>query len=137
MFVESSRPWADAMLHEIQVVENDYLTCFRVWRPDGLGGFDVGTNAVSVAKPELLRSTVTARDGVTYVYSGTDAQLRTASKAGEDDEDHEVTPFYLVGDLIEVRVLRHKTGVSTVDAQRAVLIDTNADGRQWAKVPDP
>lgn len=122
------RPWSMSMRHIIVAVEDNYLSCARMWR-----GSDLGTNFVLVAKPELLRESVVLRDGVSYVYIT--SQHRTASKSGETDEDQYVTPTYLVGDIIEVEVLRAITGVTEVDQQRGRPVDKNLDGRQWATLP--
>lgn len=125
------RSWAESMLHEITEVQADYLVCRRIWRAGALGTMDV-----FVAKPKLLRGSVTARDGVTYVYSGPDAQQRTASKSGEADEVQKVTTPYLVGDVLEVQVVRGVTNIPEVDGQRGRPIDQNVDGRAWAVDPE-
>ena len=122
------RSWAETMEHEIVSIQGDYLTCKRVWR-----GSTLGSDDVLVAKPRLLRQSVTARDGVTYVY--TDSQTRTASKSGETDELQRVTPKYLVGDRIEVTIVRGLTLITQVDEQRGRPIDKNVDGRAWAAEP--
>lgn len=122
-----NRSWSEVMLHAVAEIFPDYLECLRVWRSTTLG-----SEIVYVARPARLRSEL-SRDGVTYVY--TDAQTRTASKAGETDELQLVTTGYLVGDLIEVTVSRGATGIPQVDEQRGRPIDTNVDGRAWATVP--
>lgn len=122
------RPWAEQMLCSVVAVFGDYLECRRIWRSAVLG-----SEAIYVAKPSLLRQSVTSRDGVTYVY--TDSQTRTASKSGETDESQLVTPTYLVADVIEAVFSRTLTGITQVDEQRRPLVDINADGRAWATVP--
>lgn len=124
----AQRPWSESMVHVILGVFGDYIACARLWRNSA-----VGDATVNVARPKLLRASETDRDGVTYVY--TDPQTRTASKAGETDELQIVTPNYLVGDFLEVHVIRGKTGIPEVDAQRGSPIDANVDGRAWAAVP--
>ena len=79
-----NRPWAEMMLAQIIDIQPNDLGCVRVWR-----GNTIGTQAIFVARPARLRSEA-SRDGVTYTY--TDAQTRTASKAGETDEVQKVTP---------------------------------------------
>lgn len=127
LFVRRAQPWAHSMLHEITAIQDDYLECVRIWR-----GGTQGSATVYVAKPERLRNEL-SRDGVTYVYSN--PQARTASKAGETDENQFVTPIYLVGDFIEVEVSRGVTGIMEVDQQRGRPIDKNVDGRAWAAEP--
>lgn len=122
------RPWSETMEHQITGIQGDYLECVRVWR-----GETLGSEQVNVAKPRLLRQSVTARDGVTYVY--TDSQTRTASKSGETDELQRVTPTYLVGDRIEVEIVRGLTLITEVDEQRGRPVDKNLDGRSWAAEP--
>ena len=130
LFVNRPRPWAEYMIHQITGIQGDYLETVRVWRDDTLG-----SETVLVAKPRMLRSDFVSWNGISYVYSGTDAQLRTATRAA-DTEDQEVTPFYVVGDRIQVRVLRGISGVAAVDGQRGSPVDSNVDGRAFAKVPD-
>ena len=115
---------------EIQSIAGSYLVCRRVWRSSVIGAIDV-----FVAKPALLRTTSTSHDGVTYTNYSADGQTRTATK-GPDTEEQRVTQAYLVGDLVEVVIKRGRTGIPEVDEQRAVPVDQNVDGRQWAKVPD-
>lgn len=128
-----SRPWAESMVHQIAEVHGDYLTCRRVWRKDGMGEDTLGVEDVFVARPRLIRRSLTTRDGVTFVY--TDDQTLTASKPGETDETWLVTPKYIVGDRIEVEIIRGLTGVAEVDAQRGRPVDKNLDGRAWAALP--
>ena len=129
LFTNRPRPWSESMVHQITAINGDYLECVRVWarNPEILG-----TKTVFVARPARLRRSETARGGVTYTYA--DDQNRTADN-GSETEQQRVTTDYLVGDRIEVRVIRGKIGITEVDNQRGSPVDANVDGRVWAKVP--
>lgn len=113
---------------EIVTVSVGYLLCTD---PD-IGQGAEARRTFYVAMPSLFRAT--AHDGVTYVY--TDGNTRTASKSGETDETHVLTPSYVAGDMITaaspVEFGSGLVGVPTTEDE-VELIDLNLDGRQWAK----
>lgn len=104
-------------------VGTDHLVC-RL-----LDGATVGTEDVLVAKPYLLRASITARGGLTYSYSSSTA--RTADD-GSSTEDQVVTPAYVAGDEIIATLVRGGTGV-TVAGVPLLWREIN-EGRAWAQV---
>lgn len=84
-----------------------------------------------VAKPYMLRGSLSAHDGATFSYLGTNS--RQANKAGEDPETQTITPRYVAGDELFIAAvpdsgIRNYPNVGdTVD-----YIDLNVDGRMWA-----
>lgn len=113
---------------EIVSVGVGYLYCQD---PD-VGQGDDARRTFYVAMPPLFRATT--HDGVTYAY--TDGNTRTASKDGETDETHVLTPRYVAGDMLTAAApVEFGSGlVGVPQTEDAVaLIDLNLDGRQWAK----
>lgn len=107
---------------KIATISGDYLACYRI---DGTGA--VSTATINIARPKLLRNSMTSRGSATYSYSGTDEREATV---GGDTEDQVVVPAYLADDEIyAVRAPRGGTGVS--DAP--LWLDMNVDARAWAK----
>ncbi len=103
----------------ISSIKNTYLVC------------DWEGQAITVAKPKGLRKEAEwpSADGQTYVY--TTATRRTASQAGETDEEQYITPPYEVGEELLVR----RVGNSGIDDDSNNPIrwrDANDGGRCWA-----
>ena len=109
----------------VVTVAGDYLTCNRL---DGLG--NAATTAVNVAKPYLLRNSMTARGSATYSYSATDTREATV---GGDTEDQVVVPSYIAGD--EIFAYRLPQGGTGVDGA-PLWLDANSDARAWAKASE-
>lgn len=101
-------------------VAGDYIVCTRV--------FDsaLATQTTAVAKPPILRNSVTSLSGVTYTYDFVDS--RTADNGSSTEEQVIVTPYITGLDIVAIRV-RGGTGV----ANAPVWMDLNVDGRMWAK----
>ena len=94
-------------------------------------GADEGTDLIYVAKPYLLRRSLTSWNGITFTYSSNFE--RTATKGG-DTEDQVMVPAYVADDILYI--VRPYGGTDTVDpvGQPIVWVDLNVDGRAWAKV---
>jgi len=104
-------------------VQNNHLVCQR-WN-----GTAFSATTENVAKPYLLRTSITSRNGITYSYSS--AFARTATQ-GASTESQVIVPSFVIGtDEIFVAQVA-STGVS-VSGTELKLIDINADGRAWAK----
>ena len=119
----------------IKAVVGDYLNCVE-WDGANEGHLDGSgvrvTPNVAVARPPLLRRTVTAHNSVTFVY--TDDTTRTASASGEGDETQVIVPAYVVDDeIIAIKGIVRGTGAITAANQRIVWQDLNIDARAWAK----
>ena len=96
----------------------------------------VYTVLVAIAKPYLLRNSITARAGITYTYAGIDE--RTADD-GATTEDQVVVPSWAVDDEILAEAgVTGGTGVvlGTVPDDYALLWIARSDGRAWAKVAE-
>ncbi len=96
----------------------------------------VGTTAILVAKPWLLRRTPfdgQVRDGVSYTY---DNDQQRQAVAGPESRTEHVTPAYVVGDVVYcLRTVLNGTGVEVTGAIVAAL--EIAGGRMWAADPPP
>lgn len=112
---------SQAALFRIAAVAGDYLLAVRVL------GDSEATQQAKVAKPPLLRNSVTSRAGATYSYSDVDARTATV---GSDTEDQVVVPAYRVNDYIFA--MSTPLGGTGVDEAQEWL-DINADARAWAK----
>lgn len=113
---------------EILTVGLGYLLC----RDPDIGQGESARQRFYVAMPSLLRAT--SHDEVTFVY--TDGNTRTASKEGETDETHVLTPRYVVGDMImAASPVAFGTGLSGIVDQNTEVewVDLNLDARAWAK----
>lgn len=92
---------------------------------------------IYVARPYLLGK-LEGWNGITYSYTDSEAQQRTASKAGETDEDQEITPPYVVDDRIYIIGRVHNSNQVYTDSDGSehycAYVDLNVDGRQWAVV---
>jgi hypothetical protein len=117
-----------AVMFLITSIGNDYLTCTNYHTEE----------TAYLFKPYLLQRTPfdgKTVNGVSYSYAS--AVTRTASKAGEDDEEHKVTPDYVVGQPVYgapiCSGMSEKVGVYEPEAGAAVpWVDINVDGRVWA-----
>jgi len=130
---------------QIQSVAPDYLVCWE-WdvtaNPPAYAGPDI-----LVAKPFLAVQSIwdggaANRAGVTFAFAANppDGQDLVASKTGETDENWAMTPYWLVGDEIDVIDVPDGTGVFDLPANNPArkeifLLDINTDGRAWAVVP--
>lgn len=113
---------------EILEVQIGYLLC----KDPDLGQGDDERRTFYASMPSLSR--ITLHDTVTYVY--TDGNTRTASKSGETDETHVLTPRYVVADMIMVASpIQFGSGLMDIPTTGDAVewIDLNIDGRQWAK----
>lgn len=104
-------------------VLGDYLVCQR-WT-----GSAWSTTNENVAKPYLLRTSITSRNGITYTYAN--GWTRTATQGASTETQVIVPSYYTSGDQLFAAVLP-STGV-VVGGQELKLLDINADGRAWAK----
>lgn len=102
----------------------DHLVCHAY------DGTTEGAVIFFIAKPWLLRRSLTAWNGMTFTYSSD--QARTAT-LGASTESQVVVPAYVAGDVIYAlgNVIG---GNSVVTASPVNWVDVNADGRAWAKV---
>lgn len=98
-------------------------------------GTTEGTIDTPIAKPFLLRRSITARGGLTYTY--TSDTTRTASD-GATTEDQVVVDSYVLDDEIYADRVQGGTGVDPVlvggVSTRVVWLDANLDARAWARV---
>jgi hypothetical protein len=124
----SGRMWnpTTALMVEVVTVYGDYIAC-RALDENG----DPTGDTVNVAKPYLLRKSLTTRDGKTYSAYTTDGQERTATKS-PDTENQIIIQKYLAGDTI-CAIVTGGTGVVDDDGVSLGLLDANADGRMWGK----
>lgn len=103
---------------------SDYLTCYAVDQ----NGITLTDEVHFVAKPYMLRNSMTSRNDITFEYTNIDA--RTAEKESAT-EDQAVVPSYITGDIIVVQrmfttVLQGSTPISWQDL--------NVDARAWARL---
>lgn len=101
----------------IKSINNDTLTVAEL-DDDG----NEGDNVI-VAKPELLRQSLTSRGNETYTY--TDSQNRTADN-GSVVTTQKIIPSYLEGDTIYFDESANGTGIDGVS-----FIDDNKSARTW------
>ena len=100
--------------------QGDYLLCEH---------FD-GTGSVAIAKPYLLRRSITSRASITYTYAS--AAERTAT-SGATTETQVIVPSYVADDVIYAAMpITGDTDV-LVSGQPVDWIDLNLDARAWAK----
>ena len=118
---------ATLVAFKIVDVQGDYLNCNRFQ-----GGTVQMTTVVPIAKPYLLRQSLTAWNGLTFTY--TDSQNKTASDGSNPDEDWTVTPEYVVGDIIYCARVANGTGLLTTANVGIRWVDLNVEGRAWAEV---
>lgn len=112
---------------EIVTIGVGYLLC----RDPDIGQGEDARTRFYVAMPSLFRAT--SHDGVSYAY--TDGNTRTASKSGETDETHLITPRYVEGDMImAASPVNFGSGLTGIVATGVPVewIDLNLDGRAWA-----
>lgn len=118
--------------------DGDYLVC-KAWDGTSESGEDV-----AIAKPYLLRPSITARTigGTAYTYTYTDDFTRE-SDGGGTTEDQVVSPDYQVDDLIFAARVRRGTEVDVdnvagvgeqADNEPILWVDLNLDGRTWHEV---
>ncbi|MDL5052175.1 hypothetical protein QQ056_01135 [Oscillatoria laete-virens NRMC-F 0139] len=104
-------------------VHNNHLLCTR-WI-----GSEWSTIEEKVAKPFLLRASITTRSGIVYTF--TNPSTRTASQGG-NTETQVIVPSYVANhDEIFAMPVPH-TGVME-SGRELTLMDLNVDGRAWAK----
>jgi hypothetical protein len=109
-------------MFRVKSVQGDYLTC-RTW-----DGTTDGAADVYVAKPYLLRNSLTSRGSIQFTYTTT--QQRTAMLAGQV-EIQMVTPAYDVNDLIWAA--QCATAVVLPGTQTAVSWQEISGERVWAR----
>lgn len=115
----------DACVIRMRVVSvhDNHLLCTR-WIGSGWSSIQE-----KVAKPFLLRASITTRNGITYTF--TDPFTRTATQAS-NTETQVIVPSYIANhDEIFAVPVPH-TGV-TESGRELTLMDLNVDGRAWAK----
>lgn len=118
---------------KISEIKPDYLLCVQ-W-----DGITEGA-ATYIAKPFLLRGSATTRtfSGGTLTFGSytTDGGQREATLDAVS-ETQVIVPEYVVGDeIVAVRNVRGKTGVTREDADaevEVIWLDMNTDARAWAK----
>lgn len=86
--------------------------------------------AEQIAKPYLLRTSNTSRNGITYTYSN--GYTRLADAGGGNTENQTIVPSYFAGDEI-LAIAADSTGVFDVDGGEFIYMDTNTEGRAWAR----
>lgn len=113
-------------------VKVDFILCHT------FDGVAEGTDDIKVAMTFLLRKTPfdgQTRANISYTY--TSNVERTASKAGEDDEEQVIVDSYETGDIIyATRGIFGGTAVYADDPTNqipVIWLDDNRDGRYWAK----
>lgn len=107
----------------VSSVQGDNLVCQR-WT-----GSAWSITTENVAKPYLLRTSITARNGITYTYAN--AFTRTATQGASSETQVIVPSFFTGADELFAAPVNY-TGV-IVASKELKLIDINADGRAWAK----
>lgn len=116
----------------IEAIEGDYLEGI-LW--DGFTEPDLDpepTPRIQVARPFMLRTSLTSHGGVTFAY--TDNVTRVASASGLDDETQVIVPSYELDDeLLIMRGINGDTGVIGEGSTVIEWIDMNIDARAWAK----
>lgn len=107
----------------VVAVGNDTLTV-NDW-VDGAWGTAVHT----VCKPYLLRTSITARGGQTFVYSNGFTRMATMGAATENQV---IVPSYIAGDEIYTEKAE-STGIFS-GGEEILDVDANGSARAWAKV---
>lgn len=106
---------------QIHAIYGDYLACYA-WNGSA---FDTGT-IINVARPYLLRCSVTSWNGQTF-SSFVSYQQRSATN-GSVTETQKITPEYVVGDEITA-LQKDSTGVTVSGAD--LTLEEVEGGRQW------
>lgn len=113
--------------------DGDYIVC------RAFDGTETGVD-VAVAKPYLLRPSMTTRGVFTYTYTS-DVERQSTDTGDSSTEDQIVTPSYLTDEVIYAARVRRGTGVVTdgvvgeqANAEPILWLDLNVDGRMWAEV---
>ena len=96
---------------------DDYIVCSRV-ESDGT----LSTDTENVAKPYLLRNSITSRNGLTFTYNSFSERVADAT------ETQVVIPEYVAGDHIYAFKPRNGTGVTL-----APIWQEESSARYWAK----
>lgn len=112
---------------EITEISGDYLTC----TPKGTGNESGETTLI--ARPYLLRRSLTTWNGIAYTYANDQERTATLSP---DSEVQKVIPTYVVGDEIFAMRAIGGTGVMDDEDVEIFWIDLNLDARAWAHDPD-
>ena len=116
----------------VQEVKGDYLICHAITL-DTDGDMLEGTQDINIAKPYLLRRSITSRTTsigvVTYTYAS-DTE-RTATQ-GATSETQKITPEYAIDDLI--LAVRGIVGGTQVKVDNVPLQWMDLTSRAWAKV---
>ena len=117
-------------------IQGDYLTV------NPFNGFSYDEKIkILVAKPYLLRKSLTSRNGIAYTFASDAAGMagteRTATE-GADTETQVVVPSFVEGDVLyAARGITGGTGVTFLSSggenKDVAWIDLNTDGRAWAK----
>lgn len=122
--------WGPGLIVQANVVEQggDWLKVLT-W-----DGTTEGTTEIIVAKPYLLRRSITSWNGITYTYT---SDYEREATDGVDTEDQVIVPAYVADDIVYiVRVSAFGTDVEDEDGNPVYWLDLNVDGRAWAKVAE-
>lgn len=112
--------------YRVKVVHPDYIQCVS-WDGTTEGA------AVNIAKPYLFRGSLASHDGKTFSDYTSDGQRKLATQGGTV-ETWEITERWVLNDEIYAeKGPIGGTGVS-VSGSPLTLLDTNKDGRNWAKL---
>lgn len=111
---------------KIASISGDFLVCNPY---NGTEADD--TQEIIVARPWLLRRSMTSRNSITFSYSSD--QARTAT-SGATTESQVIVPSYIVGDIINAaRNVAGGTGVTFGTNTTVEWLDANESARAWAK----
>lgn len=110
---------------KITAVDGDFLECVRF-----MDGTVSTTTVIYVARPYLLRRSLTSWNGISFTY--TNDQNKTATQ-GATSETWLVTPEYVVNDIIYAARVPNGTGLTNDLGRRIDWVDLNVDGRAWAE----
>lgn len=115
----------------VQEVKGDYLICHAITL-SASGDTLEGTQDIKVAKPYLLRRSITQRATtaglVTYGYL---SDIERTATLGAASENQKITPDYAVGDVI--LAVRGIVGGSLVKVDGVALQFMDITPRAWAK----
>lgn len=120
----------------VKEIKPKFLKCVAVEGIEGIGnGIVEDTEIIKVAKPYTLRD-LSDYDGVTFSNYSSDAQEKTAT-IGATVETHVINPKWVV-DCEIIADFAPVGGSGVVDTtnnnEEILLVCSDNDGRQWAKV---
>lgn len=122
----------------VMSVDLDWLVC------RAFDGSDIGTEDVFVAKPPLLRGSVTAYGSATYSGYNVTGTERTSTVSGETDETQVIVPAYITHSDIGNDFVKDIYAVKNPVGGTGVFVDSNdletelswleiSPARVWAK----